>query len=174
MNGSNGMKKITLVKSGSKYVLAHSKDSILAFGDIGFGIEAYDQESVPHGKNGVYGITLKAGGKIIYRHHLERIGFDESRYINCFVDFAEHERTSKYFQLSYLAPHNDLKVYDTAVNRGYVSMNDGQYHWFTYEITDVNGNKCIVEFKVRALKQNPQTVIKPSPVPLGAVHKTML
>lgn len=165
VNGSKGMKKIALVKSGDKYVIQNAKDSILAYGDIGFGIDAYDQESVPHGKNGVYGITLLSGGKIVYQHRLERISFDESRYINCFVDYAEHQRTSKWFMLSYLAPNNELQVYDTTINRGYVTLDDGAVHWLNYEITDAYGNICKVEFKVRALKKNPETKITASPLP---------
>lgn len=155
VNGKNGMKKITLVKSGGKYVVQNAADSILAFGDIGFGVEAYDKETLEHGKNGVYGITLRAGGKTVYSHHLERIPFEDSRYINCFVDYEEHERTGKYFQLSYLAPNNELPVYDSVVNRGYVSHTDGKYHWYTYEISDVYGNTSKVEFKVKALTKNP-------------------
>lgn len=156
VNGKNGMKKIALVKSGSKYVLQNAADSILAFGDIGFGVEAYDKETIEHGRNGVYGIKLLAGGKTIYAHHLERVPFEDSRYINCFVDYEEHERTGKYFQLSYLAPNNELPVYDSVVNNGYVTLSDGKYHWYTYEITDAYGNKAVVEFKVKALTKNPE------------------
>lgn len=161
INGKGTMRKIPLVKSGDKYVFKNPGDSIVAFGDIGFGIEAYDKETIAHGNNGVYGITLKAGGKIIYKSHLERVGFDESRYINCFVDYAEHERTSKYFMLSFLAPNDELSIYDTVVNRGYVTHSDGRYHWFTYEITDAFGNKSIVEFKTRALTKSPDQVSMP-------------
>lgn len=160
VNGKNAMKKIPLVKSGNKYVIQNKADSIVAFGDIGFGIEAYDKESVPHGKNGVYGITLKEGGKIVYQHHLARIPFEHSRYINCFVDYEEHERTGKYFMLSYLAPNNLLPVYDTVVNRGYVMHSDGNFHYYSYEIIDAYGNKAIAEFKVRALKKNPETKLQ--------------
>jgi len=165
VNGKSRVKKIALVKSGNKYVIQNAADSIVAFGDIGFGIEAYDKESIPHGKNGVYGITLKAGGKIVYSHSLDRISFEESRYINCFVDYEEHERTSKYFQLSFLAPNNELQVYDSVVNGGYLTHDDGKYHWYTYEITDAYGNKALVEFKVRALKKRPETVAKPNVIP---------
>lgn len=156
VNGKNGVKKINLVKSGSKYVLQNAADSILAYGDIGFGIEAYDKETLAHGKNGVYAITLRAGGKTIYSHHLERIPFEDSRYINCFVDYAEHERTGKYFQLSYLAPNNELPVYDSVITNGFVSHTDGKFHWYTYEISDVFGNVSKVEFKVKALTKNPE------------------
>lgn len=169
VNGKGTKKKIPLVKSGSKYIVQNAADSILAFGDIGFGIECYDKENLEHGKNGVYGIALLAGGKLIYKHHLERIPFEDSRYINCFVDYEEHERNGKYFQLSYLAPNNELPVYDTVVSSGYVTHNDGKMHWYTYELTDAYGNKAIVEFKVKALTKNPQTVIQQNVVPFVQV-----
>jgi len=156
VNGTKGMKKIPLVKSGNKFVFQNAADSVLVYGDIGFGIDTYDKETLAHGKNGVYGIKLRSAGKTIYSHRLERIPFEDSRYINCFVDYEEHERTGKYFQLSYLLPNNELPVYDSVVNRGLVSHTDGKYHWYTYEITDVYGNKSLVEFKVKALPKNPE------------------
>jgi len=165
VNTRGRMKKIALVKSGSKYVIQNAADSILAFGDIGFGIECYDKESIEHGKNGVYGIALLSGGKLIYKHHLGRIPFDKSRYVNCFVDYEEHERTGKYFQLSYLAPNNELPVYDTVVNNGFITHNDGKFHWYTYELTDAFGNKATVEFKVKALMKNPEIMISQNYVP---------
>lgn len=156
VNGKTGVKKIPLVKSGNKYVLQNAADSIVAYGEIGFGIDAYDKESTPQGKNGVYGIRLQEGKKTVYEHHLERIPFEDSRYINCFVDYAEHERTGKYFQLSYLLPNNELPVYDTVVNHGFITHTDGKYHKFTYTIYDAYGNESVVEFKVRALTKNPE------------------
>lgn len=156
VNGSKGMKKIVLIKSGGKYVIQNPADSIVAFGEIGFGIDAYDKENIPQGKNGVYGIRLQEGKTIVYEHHLDRIPFEESRYINCFVDYSEHERNGKYFQLSYLLPNNQLPIYDSVINRGYVVHTDGKYHKFIYTIYDAYGNESKVEFKVKALSKNPE------------------
>ena len=156
VNATSRMKKSAFVKSGNKYVLQNSADSIVVYGSIGFGVEAYDKESIPQGKNGVYGIRLQEGDKIIYEHHLERIAFEDSRYVNCFVDYAEHERNGKYFQLSFLQPNNLLPVYDTTIDRGFVVLNDGKYHKFTYTVYDAYGNKSVAEFKVKALSKLPE------------------
>jgi hypothetical protein len=156
VNGKSGMKKAALSGSSKKYTILNKADSIVAFGEIGFGIEAYDTENIRQGKNGVYSIQLFEGKNLIYSHTLEKIPFEHSRYINCFIDYAEHERSGKYFQLSYLASNNELPVYDTVVNRGRITLNDGKVHFFRYVVKDVFGNYSTVEFKVKARASNPQ------------------
>jgi hypothetical protein len=156
INGKSGMKKVPVSGAAKKYSITAKADSIIAFGEIGFGIEAYDKENIPQGKNGVYSIELFEGKRLIYAHTLDRIPFEDSRYINCFVDYAEHERSGKYFQLSYLASNNNLRVYDTVVNRGKLLLNDGKLHSFRYVIKDVYGNASTLDFKVRARTSNPE------------------
>lgn len=156
VNGKSGMKKAILSGSQKKYSIANKADSIVVFGEIGFGIEAYDKENIQQGKNGVYSIQLFEGKNLIYSHTLEKIPFEHSRYINCFIDYAEHERSGRYFQLSYLASNNELPVYDTVVNRGRITLNDGKVHSFRYVVKDVFGNYSTVEFKVKARAANPQ------------------
>ncbi|HEU4717789.1 MAG TPA: M23 family metallopeptidase, partial [Bacteroidia bacterium] len=65
VNGQNGTYRIPLKASGGGYVFANPKDSIVAYGRIGFAIEGYDKESVPKGKNGVYAVRLQMENKTI-------------------------------------------------------------------------------------------------------------
>lgn len=162
VNGKSGMKKIPLSGGNKKYSITNKSDSVIAFGEIGFGIEAYDKENIAQGKNGVYSIQLFEGKKLLYSHTLDRIPFEDSRYINCFVDYEEHEKTGKYFQLSYLASNNRLPVYDSVVNRGRILLNDGKLHSFRYVVKDVFGNTSNVDFRVRARTSNPETQLAAS------------
>lgn len=155
VNGSNGVKKIPLKRSGNSYVFVNPGDSLVTYGKIGYAVEAYDKESVPHGKNGVYAIRLQADKKTIYAHHLERIPFDKSRYINCFTDYKEHEANNRWYMRSFLLPNNELPIYDTFVNRGYTEFKDNAVHQLKYFISDVAGNTVTISFNVRSLAQQP-------------------
>ncbi|MDQ3112103.1 MAG: M23 family metallopeptidase [Bacteroidota bacterium] len=155
INGVNVVKKITLKQSGSTYVFANAAESITVFGKVGFAIEAYDKETNPTGKNGVYGIRLACDGQTIYSHHLERIPFDKSRFINCFINYEEHEKHNRFYQQSFLLPNNQLPVYDTTVNNGYCFFPTDMVHQFKYTLFDAYGNAATVNFKVKSLSKSP-------------------
>jgi murein DD-endopeptidase MepM/ murein hydrolase activator NlpD len=156
VNGSNGVKKIPLKRSGHSYVFVNPGDSLVTFGKIGYAVEAYDKESIPNGKNGVYAIRLQADQKTIYAHHLARMPFDKSRYINCFTDYKEHEANNRWYMRSFLLPNNELPIYDTLVNRGYTEFKDNAVHRLKYFISDAYGNTVTISFSVRSLAQQPK------------------
>jgi murein DD-endopeptidase MepM/ murein hydrolase activator NlpD len=155
INGVNRLKKITLKQSGSSYIFANAAESITVYGKVGFAIEAYDKETNPTGKNGVYGIRLTCDGQTIYSHHLDRMPFDKSRFINCFINYEENEKHNRFYQQSFLLPNNQLPVYDTTVNNGYCFFPTDMQHRFTYTLYDVFGNSTTVNFKVNSLSKSP-------------------
>lgn len=158
VNGSNEPKRFLLKKNGTKYALANATDSIVAYGKIGFAIEAYDKESVPAGKNGVYAIRLQKNKKTIYTHHLDRMPFDKSRFINCFIDYEEHEKLNRFLMRSFLLPNNQLPIYDTVIDKGYSNFQSDSIFKFTYTVSDIFGNKGIADFKVKSLKKAPSII----------------
>ncbi|MEO5641731.1 MAG: M23 family metallopeptidase [Bacteroidia bacterium] len=155
INGVNALKKIALKQSGSKYVFANAAESITVYGKVGFAIEAYDKESNPTGKNGVYGIRLNCDGQTIYSHQLDRIPFDKSRFINCFINYEENQKHNHFYQQSFLLPNNQLPVYDTTVNNGYCFFPTDMLHRFSYTLYDVYGNSSTVNFNVKSLSKSP-------------------
>lgn len=158
VNGKNEMKRFLLKKNGTKYALANATDTIIVYGNIGFAIEAYDKENIPTGKNGIYAIRLQKNKKTIYSHHIDRIPFEKSRFINCFIDYKEHEKNNRYLMKSFLLPNNQLPVYDTVINRGYASFRSDSTFKLAYTVSDVFGNSAVADFKVKSLKKAPATV----------------
>jgi hypothetical protein len=150
INGVNAIKKIPLKISGGKYVFT-TAEKITVSGKAGFAIEAYDKESNPTGKNGVYGIRLNCDGKTIYSSRLERMPFDKSRFINCFINYEENQKHNRFYQQSFLLPNNQLPVYDTTVNKGYYEFNSNSEHRFTYSLYDVYGNTSVLDFSVTGI-----------------------
>jgi hypothetical protein len=169
INGVNALKKIALKQSGSSYVFANASESITVYGKVGFAIEAHDKETNPTGKNGVYGIRLTCDGQTIYSHHLDRMPFDKSRFINCFINYEENQRNNRFYQQSFLFPNNQLPVYDTTVNNGYCFFPTDMQHRFVYTLYDVFGNSTTVNFKVNSLSKSPVDHSKDIYVPMYRV-----
>lgn len=155
VNGQNSSLRFMLKKSGTDYVLANPADSIVCYGKIGFAIEGYDTESSAHGKNGVYSIRLEKGKQLIYSSRIERIPFEKSRFINCFIDYREHEKRNVFFMRSFLLPNNQLPLYDSVVNEGYCIFNSDSTFRFRYSLGDIYGNLAQFSFKAKSLKKQP-------------------
>lgn len=150
INGKNTKKYISLKLVNGVYVPASSADTLpLVAGEIGFAVEAFDKESTPHGKNGVYGVQLNLNDQPIYAHRLDRIPFEHSRYINCFIHYETYITTGNYLQCSYLPQNNLLPVYDTVVNSGYFTAETNKKYKLKYIITDVYGNKATAVFRIK-------------------------
>lgn len=152
VNGVNELKKIPLKQSGKTFVFANPADSITVFGKVGFAIEAYDKESSPTGKNGVFSIKLQCDKKTIYSHQIDRIPFEKSRFINCFIDYKEMEEHNRFYQQSFLLPNNQLPIYDSVVNNGFCNFKNDSIHKMKYFVSDAYGNTVTVAFNVHALK----------------------
>jgi hypothetical protein len=155
VNGSNGIAKFSLLKSASGYTFENPKDSIVIYGKVGFAIEAYDKETNTAGKNGVYGIKLECDKKLIYASHLERMSFDLSRYINCFIDYSEMNEHNRFYMRSFVVPNNQLQIYDSLVDDGYCYFKNDGVHKFSYSVSDAYGNSSSLNFKVYSKAKQP-------------------
>jgi murein DD-endopeptidase MepM/ murein hydrolase activator NlpD len=166
VNGQNGPMRFMLKKNGNEYQLANPSDSIVCYGRIGFAIEAYDKESIPQGKNGVYSIRLEKGKQLLYSHRIERMPFDKSRFINCFIDYREHEKRNVFFMRSFLLPNNQLPIYDSVLNAGFCWFKSDSTWKFRYTLGDSYGNKSVFSFRAKALARQPKfkdVVTRPVP-----------
>jgi len=162
INGKQAMKRIPVKKSGSKYVFANPKDSVSVSGTVGFAIEGFDQENMRHGKNGVYGAELWLDGKRLYRHRFDRMGFDVSRYINCFIDYPEQKKSKRFLQKSFLGPNNKLPIYDSVQAGGRVQLDDDSTHIVQYVLRDLSGNAALLTFKVKSRSRGHKLAAPPA------------
>ncbi|MBN8703739.1 MAG: M23 family metallopeptidase [Bacteroidetes bacterium] len=121
-------------------------------GNIGLGIETVDSEDNSAHVNGTYSVELHVNNKLIYKHTMEKIGFDESRAINCFTDYAEKRRTGRNIQRSYLVKNNPLKIYSNLVNNGILHIDSDSLYVITYKAFDICGNASERTFLLKGQK----------------------
>ncbi len=77
---------------------------VKANGRIAFGINAYDYCTNAYNKNGLYKVKAYLNGMLQYQYGFDTFAFDESRYINNFIDYERFhdmgQRVQKLFELS--------------------------------------------------------------------------
>jgi murein DD-endopeptidase MepM/ murein hydrolase activator NlpD len=77
---------------------------VKANGRIAFGINAYDYCTNAYNKNGLYKVKAYLNGVLQYQYGFDAFAFDESRYINNFIDYERFhdmgQRVQKLFELS--------------------------------------------------------------------------
>lgn len=161
INGKNQFKKIIPVYSKGRYSFLKT-DTLTVNGEIGFGIECYDTESKPSGKNSVFSIELQSGGKRIYYYELERIAFENARYVNAHIDYAEKQKHNSSIQKCFLAKNNQAGIYKDVLNTGIIRFTDDSVHWIRYIVKDFAGNTMELSLKV---KSSSKTKIKMVAVP---------
>jgi hypothetical protein len=129
----------------------------LASGRAGFALKAYDHMDGVHNWNGIYSLEMRQDDSLLYRFEMERVSFEETRYLNAHVDYEEKVSRQSYFNRCFLLPGNELSIYTQAVNRGIVELKDGKKAArMAFIARDLAGNESKLEFWVKH---------KPGPLP---------
>ncbi len=127
-------------------------DPIVAYGDIGFGIDVYDRQNNSYSRNGIYKANLKMNGTTIYEHVLDELNFYTSHYINTFIDYPYYKKKYRRIQKLFVEPYNRLEIYTHLVNDGILQIKNKRTYNIKISISDVNGNAISIEIPVRGFK----------------------
>jgi len=84
INGVNAVMPLSLRKQADGTYLA---DVQYVTGTVGFAVNAYDTFDKSFAKNGVYRITQKVNGSVVYEFKADRFAFDEARMVNYAIDY---------------------------------------------------------------------------------------
>jgi hypothetical protein len=158
INGKHSIKKLIPKRINNSYVFNRA-DSLTVHGKIGFGISCYDRENESSSTNNVFSIEMQSGGKRVFYCEMGSFSFDNSRYVNAHMDYAEKEKKHQTVQRCFLVKNNLLEIYKGVLNRGIVDFKDDTLHWITFIVKDYAGNTAKLVLKV---KSSAQQTIKPS------------
>ena len=110
-------------------------------GKVAFGINAYDFCTNGYNKNGLYKVKAYLNGVLQYQYGFDSFAFDESRYINNFIDYERfHEmgqRVQKLFQLN----EYPLSVVSGNKKDGIIKVQPNTNYNYKVELYDFHGNK---------------------------------
>jgi hypothetical protein len=149
INGRHAVKKIKPVLQNGSYIIPKA-DTLEVNGEIGFGIDVWDTENKSSNQNGVFSIELQSGGKRVYYHEMEKFSFENARYVNAHIDYAEKQKHNSKIQKCFLSKNNQLEIYKNVINNGVISFRDDSVHWIRYIVKDFQDNTSELMLKIRS------------------------
>ncbi len=117
--------------------------TIEVLGEVGCGVHAVDYFTAGGRPCGVVEIALYDADELIFRSRLDRFSFDDTRYVNAHIDYAERAQNQRFIQKSFVEPNNNLKIY---TERKSLKISPNETHQMRYELVDFAGNRSSVRF----------------------------
>ena len=146
VNGSldNQSVELTKDKSGKQ----STSTVINAWGRIGVGIKAYDRMNETTNVYGVNEIILSVDGEKVYHSVMDAFSFDDTRYLNTYIDWTEWIENNSFYMKSFTDPGNRLGV-NRAFSDGIIDINEERIYSFEYQLKDIYGNTSTLAFNIR-------------------------
>jgi len=151
VNGSSRTQTVNVIKNKSGvYALS---TPVKAWGTIGIGIKAYDRMDSTTNTYGVDEIKLRVNGVDVFYSVMNSFFFNETRYINSFIDWEEWRTHRSFFMKSYIDPGNKLGIYRLD-SSGLLSIEESKAYNCEYILSDAFGNSTIFNFIITGEKQS--------------------
>lgn len=157
VNGSKNKKELKLVtaKNGQQTITG----KIEAWGDIALAVKGYDYMDGTSNIYGVRKITLKVDSQVVFKSDINRFSFNETRYLNSFVDYEDWIGKRSFYMKSFVEPGNKLRFIEST-NRGIITINEERAYQLVYHLEDAFGNKTQLSVWIDGKEQTisaPQT-----------------
>ena len=155
VNQSSEPVKLRLIKQKDG---SYKTEKISAYGKIGFGIATTDQQNGAYNKNGVYRIKTTYNGKPKIDIKFEKISFDETRYLNRYIDYTYFKEHKIKIQKLFRQTNNPISIITQEDDNGFVNVADGFSSNYTIEIKDYQGN--LVHITIPVIGKKDDIVVK--------------
>jgi murein DD-endopeptidase MepM/ murein hydrolase activator NlpD len=134
-------------------------DKIYAKGNIGFSVHASDKSTGSFGNNGVYKVETFYNGSPGYSYTFDTFAFDESRYVNNFIDYPYFYSTGQRFQKLFVKTPYGLSLLKGNKSNGQFTVVPGEVKNFRIEVADFHGNKSIINGSIE-YSDKPASVLE--------------
>jgi len=128
-------------------------NKVYAHGKLGIGFKGFDRQDLAANKNGVYSVTLSANGKTYTDYDFETFSFGETRYINTLIDYDHFGAYRQRIHQCFKAPGNKLNIYNTLVDDGQITIEEGLSYSITLLLKDIAGNETKAIIPVQGKKE---------------------
>ncbi len=129
---------------------------------VGFGLKVYDHMTGVSNWNGIYKLDVKLEDSLIYQFEMETFSFDESRYLNAHLDYAEQVVNKAYFNRCYRLPGNRLSIYADQPEEGVVRLSPRRAKKVEMIASDIAGNESYFIFWIKQ-RSNAGATEAPTP-----------
>lgn len=115
---------------------------------VGVGIRTYDRMNGAKNHNGIYSLKMMTDNKPSYAFLLDSIPFDHAKFIHTHMDYEEKEN-KKYVTKCFLSPINQLSIYDTDEQNGYISTYQFRNTKVKITVGDIEKNETSISFDLK-------------------------
>lgn len=151
VNQTNSKVKLRLIPDSNG---DYKAENISAYGEIGFGIVAYDRQDLAANKNGVSKIQTFYNGNRNFEIDFKRFSFSETKHLNRLIDYAHFKKYKSRIQKLFVEKNNPLSLYNDVVQQGYVTVEDSTSSVYKLRVTDYKGNETWVTIPISGTKSN--------------------
>jgi murein DD-endopeptidase MepM/ murein hydrolase activator NlpD len=153
INGHNDSLILNTGGWGMGYHLLQD-DTIDASGNIAFGIHTFDLQNDNTSHHGIYSVELYRDSVLMFSFSAGIFSFDETRYINALIDYAEYMASGRRFIQTFVAPGDKLSMYKKVYNNGIFRFDDNGLHRLEYVVKDAEHNTSVLTFFIRSHQQD--------------------
>jgi murein DD-endopeptidase MepM/ murein hydrolase activator NlpD len=114
---------------------------VKANGKVGFGINAHDFCTNAYNKNGLYKVKTYLNGVLQYQYSFDSFAFDESRYINNFIDYERFQEMGQRVQKLFQMNKYPLSIVSENKKDGIINVQPNSNYTYRIEIYDFHENK---------------------------------
>jgi len=124
-------------------------NKVLAKGNIGFGVNTYDLSDNNYNWNGIYKAETFLNGSKLFKYEFEKFAFDETRYINNFIDYYRYKTINQSVQKLFFKKRYPFSLISGNKKNGMISVLPNTIYNYRIEISDFHGNKRIINVPIQ-------------------------
>lgn len=140
---------LPIKKLGAKYVLANSNTLKTGTNKISFAIGAIDRFTGSGNANGIYSAKVFKDDILQSGFTLDKISYDETRYLNAHIDYRYKTSGGSYLQHISQMQGAKTSMYTQTAPQGVIELNDTLPHDIRIEVRDAAQNVSIIQFKIQ-------------------------
>jgi murein DD-endopeptidase MepM/ murein hydrolase activator NlpD len=145
---SQSPKLFTLKKENGRYTTVEKVITVHT-DKISFGISADDKVSGSNNPNGIYEAVIYMDGQPLSGFQLDKISYDETRYLNAHIDYKTRAAGGPYIEHLSRLPGYPEKVYKDFNGDGVIELTDDAPHSVRIEVKDPAGNTSVLDFTIK-------------------------
>ena len=149
--GPNEKRKEFLLvkKNDSVYTTA----GVIEAGRLNIGLEFFDRQNLSQYKNGIYSAKAKLNGLEIFSYKMNKISFNDSKYINLFLDYNELISNRRKIHRFFLHPEQKISFLKDSTLSGEILIENGKSYQLLIQIQDYNKNTSHLEVYLKGIPE---------------------
>mgnify|MGYP001170924836 FL=1 len=142
---------INLDSKRKEYPLIRKNDSVYTTagihsgGKVNIGMHLFDRQDLSYNKNGIYKATIRLNGVLVFEYRMDKITFNDSKFINLLIDYKEYAQKKKRIQRFISHPAQKVSFLKETKSNGEMKITAGKSYQILVEVSDYNGNISYIE-----------------------------